>query len=406
MISRFKQENFRLLSIKLLVPVLIFIFYLPVHAGSEGPRLTRTERNILGSAQKAIAKKDYTGAEKVIEDFMRKDRENKHYLLEFTLGYAMTMAGKCKQALTHYQASVDLYPDYVLAWQNMGKVCFDLKQYERAGDCLLKVYELNEKKDPSTLYHASASYIMAKKEKKALPYLEQLISGKFGVPKTRWLEALLNVYVNLGLKERAFKVVHRLIKKDEDNPSYWKILAHLHLQQNDYKNGVKAFTIYSYLNPLKREETVLLGDLNQAIGIPVKAAQYYEQVFNLKEKTSSLDYEKLASAYLAAHKPKKAGDALARALKKKPSSRLWFMMGQVLYEEEKYEDAYHAFKKSAVLNKENGQCWFMMGYCALQMDKKEKAKAAFQKAARFPQQQKMARKMLKHVALWQTSLSR
>ena len=42
----------------------------------------------------------------------------------------------------------------------------------------------------------------------------------------------------------------------------------------------------------------------------------------------------------------------------------------------------------------------MMGYCALQMDKKEKARAAFQKAAHFPQQRKMARKMLKHVALW------
>ena len=401
--SRFKQINFRFISIILLVSVLIFIFYLPIHAGSECPRLTRTERNILGSAQKAIDRKDYAGAEKVLKDFIKK-HQNSHYLLEFTLGYSLTMADKYKEALIHYQASVDLYSDYVLAWQNMGNVCFDLKQYERAGDCLLKVYELNEKKDPSTLYHASASYIMAKKEKKALPYLEQLISGEFGVPKTDWLKALLNVYVNLGLKEKAFKVVHCLIKKDEDNPSYWKILAHLHLQQNDYKNGVKSFTIYSYLNPLRREETVLMGDLNQAIGIPVKAAQYYEQAFNLKERSSSLDYEKLASAYLAAHKPKKAGDALARALKEKPSFRLCFMMGQVLYEEEKYEDAYHAFKKSAILNKENGQCWFMMGYCALQMDKKGRAKAAFQKAARFPQQQKMARKMLKHVALWKEKM--
>ena len=215
--SRFKQINFRFISIILLVSVLIFIFYLPIHAGSECPRLTRTERNILGSAQKAIDRKDYAGAEKVLKDFIKK-HQNSHYLLEFTLGYSLTMAGKYKEALTHYQASVDLYPDYVSAWHNMGKICFDLKQYERAGDCLLKVYKLNEKKDPSTLYHASASYIMAKKEKKALPYLEQLISGKFGVPKTRWLEALLNVYVNLGLKKRAFKIVHRLIKKDEDNP--------------------------------------------------------------------------------------------------------------------------------------------------------------------------------------------
>jgi len=55
--------------------------------------------------------------------------------------------GKEREALSHYKASVDLYPDYAPIWQNMGKICFDLKQYEKAGDCLLKAYETGKKKE-------------------------------------------------------------------------------------------------------------------------------------------------------------------------------------------------------------------------------------------------------------------
>ena len=400
---RFTRKNSRFptfifeFSILLLTTILFLCF--PVRAKSEPPKLTQSVQNIIYNAQQKINKKDYGKAEQILKEFITKHPQKPHYLLEFTLGYALTMAGKDREALLHYQASTDLYPDYVPAWQNMGKIYFDLKQYDRAGDCLLKVYELNEKNDPSTLYHASASYIMAKKERKALPHLEHLLSGEFGSPKTEWLKALLNVYINLGLKEKAFRVVRKLLEKDENNPSYWKLLAHLYLQQNNYKKGVTAFTIYSYLNPLKREEMVLLGDLNQAIGLPLKAAEYYEKVVGIGGDKIS-DYEKLASTYLAGHRPERAKVALERALNKGPNSRLWFMMGQVLYEEEKFEEAYCAFKKSAVLNDEDGECYLMMGYCALQTGKKSEAGIAFKKAAQFPRQRKMARKLLKQVVLW------
>ena len=50
------------------------------------------------------------------------------------------------------------------------------------------------------------------KERKALPHSEYLVSGEIGVPKTEWLEALLKVYMDLKLKEKAFAVVRRLIK--------------------------------------------------------------------------------------------------------------------------------------------------------------------------------------------------
>ena len=371
--------------------------FFPAWAESEAPKLTLIVQKVVYEAQQLMEKKDYLKAQECLKEFILKHPEKPHYLVEFTLANALAMADKNREALPHYRAAANLYPAFAAAWQNMGKIYFDLKQYDEAGDCLLKAYEINEEKEPSLLYYAAVSYIMAKKETKALPHLEYLVSGEVGAPKTEWLEALLKVYMDLKLKEKAFAVVRRLIDENEDNPRWWKILAQLHLQQSDYKPAVAALTVHSYLTFLTKQDIMLLGDLNNAIGVPLKAAKYYEKALNLSNNVG--DYEKLASAYIGAHRPAKAIEVLDRALEKKPTSGLWFMMGHVLYEEEDFDKAYNAFDQSARLDRKSGRAYLMMGYCALQMDKKKTARSAFQKATRFSKQRKIAKELLKQVAL-------
>ena len=281
----------------------------------------------------------------------------------------------------------------------MGRVYFDLKRYKTAGDCLLKGYEVSETRDYSVLYFAAVSYFLAKEYNKAMPHLKYLVSGKAGPPKIEWLEAFLQVCMELHLKDEAFRVVNLLLDKDGDNPRWWRFLAHLYLQQNDYKKAVAALTIRSYLTSINRKDIMLLGDLNNAIGVPTKAAQYYEQAVILEDETKPSDHEKLATTYLAAHRPTKARDALERALKKTKTSKLWFVLGQVFYEDEKWSEAYQAFNKAARLDRKDGKAHLMMGYCALQMNKRDMAKAAFQKAAHFSKQRKTAKEMLKQIDL-------
>lgn len=377
---------------------LIAFFCCPALAKSEAPKLTPAVRKAVYDAQQAMEKKEFLKAEECLKKYIQKYPQKPHYLVEFTLGNALALMGKEKEALSHYEASADLYPDYAPTWQNMGKIYFDLKQYEQAGDCLLKAYEVNEKRDPSALYNVAVSYIMAEKEKKALPHLEFLASGQVGPPKTEWLEALLKVCMDLNLKEKAFEVITRLLDKNGNDPRWWKILAQFHLNQGNYKNGVAALTVYSYLAPLSQEEIVLLGDLNNFIGLPLKAAEYYEKALHMENNPAI--YEKLASAYIASHKPAKAIDVLGRAIKKTPTSKLYFMMGQVLYEIEDFDRAYQAFNGCFSLDHEDGQAVLMMGYCALRMDKNEMAESAFQKASHFRKQRKMAIELLRNVSLF------
>ena len=368
----------------------------PAWAETKAPELTYKIQKVVYEAQQAMEKEEYLKAEQCLWKYFKKHPQKPHYLVQFTMGNVLTLMGKEKKALSYYETAADLYPEYAPTWQNMGKIYFDMKQYEKGGDCLLKTYELVEKKEPSLLYNVAVCYLIAGKAKKALPHLERLISGEKGPPKTEWLEALLKVYMDLKLKEKAFAVVRRLIDENRDNPRWWKILAQLHLQQNDYKKALAALTIHSYLTPLNREAIILLGDLSNAVGVPVKAAGYYEKALGLQADPS--DYEKLASAYITAHRQTRALEVLDKALKIKPCSKLWFMMGHTLYQEEKFNKAYKAFDQSARLNPGIGRAYLMMGYCALHMNKKGKARMAFQKATRFSKQRKTAKKLLKHVS--------
>ena len=376
---------------------LIALLSFPAWAEAEAPKLTLAVQKAVYTAQQAMEKKDYLKAEECLKKFIEKNPKKPHYLVEFTLANALAVTDKNREALPHYRAAASLYPAFTAAWQNMGKIYFDLKQYDEAGNCLLKAYELNEKKDPSLLYYAAVSYIMAKKERKALPHLEYLVSGEVEPPKTEWLEALLKVYMDLQLKEKAFQVIHRLLEKNGNDPRWWKILAQFHLQENDYKPAVTALTVHSYLTFLKKQDIMLLGDLYNAVGVPLSAAAYYEKA--LTSGNNPAVYEKLASAYIGAHRSASAIEVLDRALEKKPTSTLWFMMGHVLYEQGNFNKAYNAFDQSARIDPKNGRAYLMMGYCALQMDKKKMARSAFQKATRFPRQRKIAKELLKQVAL-------
>ncbi len=369
----------------------------PAWAESEAPKLTLAVQKVVYEAQQLMEKKDYLKAEECLKKFIKKNPKKPHYLVEFTLANALAVAGKDRDALPHYMAAANLYPGFTAAWQNMGKIYFDLKQYDEAGNCLLKAYEVNEKKEHSLLYYAAVSYIMAKKERKALPHLERLVSGEIGAPKTEWLEALLKVCMDLQIKEKAFEVIHRLLEKNGNDPRWWKILAQFHLQESDYKPAVAALTVHSYLTFLTKQDIMLLGDLYNAVGVPLSAAGYYEKA--LTSGNNPAIYDKLASAYIGAHRPAKAIEVLDRALEKKPTSGLWFTMGQVLYEQGNFDKAYNAFNQSARFNSKNGRAYLMTGYCALQMDKKETARSAFQKATRFPKHRKIAKELLKQVAL-------
>jgi tetratricopeptide (TPR) repeat protein len=275
---------------------------------------------------------------------------------------------------------------------NLGKIYYDLKEYQKAGNALVKGYETSEEKEPETLFNACTAFLMADKKEKAIPCLEILVSGKLRPPKQEWVRSLLMVYIDLKLTQKAEQMLKRLVDKYGDNHLWWRLSYQFYANQNDYQKAITSLIIYSYLTPLKRDGIILLGDLFGVIGVPLEAARYYEKA--LKSDGKPDEFEKLISFLLAGHRLEKAREALDQVLKKNPTAKLWSLLGQVYYKEERYEDAFQAFSQSAKLDTKNGEYPLMMGYCALQLENKDKAMSALKNASQFPRQRKIARELL------------
>ncbi|MBW2077725.1 MAG: tetratricopeptide repeat protein [Deltaproteobacteria bacterium] len=377
--------------------LLAFLVCMAGNSEAKAPGLTPAVQRTVYEAQQAMKQEHYKEARQILEVFLRDSPQRDHYLVEFTLGNALLLSGMESESISHFRKATELYPGYGPAWQNLGKAYFDLKQYEKAGDCFWKALEVNKKKDPDLLYNVAVCYLMAGKERKALPHLESLARGMAGRPRTEWLRAYLKTCLDLKQKKKAFQTVRRLIDRNGSDPRWWKILGNFYLEGGNYKKALACLTIYSYLSPLKRREILLLGDLSYSIGLPLRAAKYYQKALDQQEDIAT--YRKLANAYIAGHNHSEAIKVLARALKFKSSFKMWSIMGDLYYQQEDFEKAYHAYRQSVRLNPRNGRCLLMIGYCALHMDKNDAARRAFIKTARFPENQRKVRQVLKEIDL-------
>lgn len=367
----------------------------PAAAGDNPKVLTRSEQRVVHQAQKAIAKEQYAKARQMLSAYIKKCSGSVHYLLEFTLGNALAMEGNAQGAVAHYQAATTIHPGDSAVWHNMGKAYYDMKHFARAGHSLVKAHELEDPPSPATAYQAAVAFIMAEKPDTARPLLEKLVSSEGGQPKAAWLDALLKVYLDLGLTDKALGLTRDLLGKAGHRPHLWQILAHIHMSRKEYLKAAAALEIYASLAPMDAEKTGLLGDLYMMAGVPMKAAQKFEAL--LIQKPSASVYEKIATAYLAAFRKDKAVEALERGIDMKASGTMWWNLASVHYEEGRFDKAYEAFGQCARHGSKTADAHLMMGYSALQANRLLAAESAFSQAARHPAKRVEAEKMRQHI---------
>jgi tetratricopeptide (TPR) repeat protein len=373
--------------------VLILLSMATVLQASELPPVVQ---KTLYEAGQAMENGSHAKATQILRQFRQAHADTPHHLVEFTLGNALSMQNKPKDALLHYQRCTELEPDYAPGWQNLGKTALDLGDHPLAGRALTRTYELGGKKDHDLLFHACAAHILGGEAKKALSGLEHLTSGKAGQPKTPWLEALLKVYLDLGQEKKAARTLDGMLANDGNNAALWKLLAQIQARQNEYRKSLAAWEIYTSMHQPTPEELVLMGDLYAAIGVPAKAAESYEHA--LVRKDCPKLREKMVNAHLAARNPAKVVESAKTAINKRPSGALWQAMGRALFELGEYDQAADAFAHSAQLNPGDGHPHLMRGYCALRIKNRDMALTALEQARHFPNTRDQAAALLKVAA--------
>jgi tetratricopeptide (TPR) repeat protein len=361
----------------------------PVDTVEDVPRKGRLA---LFKAQEKKNRDDFEGAAKELGKYVQKN-ENAHFLVHYNYGNTLLALDRPEEALLQYQAAVDKEPRFWQGWLNLGETAYNLEQYPRAAEAIMSGYRLSPERNPRLLYFAAAAYLMAKEPDRSKPLLEELVYTDREDPKLDWYRALIMACIELEDNEAGQRAADRMLDVFPDRPDAWKLAFQFAASIQDYRRAAIAMTVKGYLEPLERNEMMMLGSLYTAIESPWTATGYYEEAIAIEAE--STDFERLASVYIAAHEPQKALETLERALEEKPTPKLWSLLGDLYYMEQDYGKAYESYGRCYELDPTSGRSLLMMGFCALELGNPGDAAVHLEKAVDFPDYSSNASALLK-----------
>lgn len=400
----------------------------------------------VNKAQSLFQAGEVAKAAALLEDFRLKKNGSggDHYYIHFLLGnYYLTLAQDpndrrlLQKAVSRYQNAVNKNPSFTPGWLNLAKSLYESERFAESGEAFEKGYQTSEIKKPVHLYYASVCYFQAGVRKKALkvfnqllnahpdqislawketyinilfslerfrealPYLETLAETSAADKKKKWQEILLHQYLSLNMDQQALAYASALTRTDPVEPKWWKALSHIHLNSNQFKQGLSALVIYGYLTPMTTEELMLAADLYLSLDIPKKAALFYQAA--LKGSPDPEHIFKISQACVMAHEQDKALDWIEKGLSRAMNVKLLQVKARILYSKKAYAKAADTYeklaeeissKKQALKNNSPGKAWLMLGYAAMNNHQLSRAERAFLQASEYKKQKTSAQKAL------------
>jgi tetratricopeptide (TPR) repeat protein len=428
---------YRVLAFLLFIAVVANVCpYSRAQAASNRNIMPPAVRAVLTKVSSLISQKAYDRAIETLDAFKSRrgsvpvpgepDPKGYHHPeIYFALGTCHLLKNDYQPAVQAFEQALKQDPTHISAWLNLAKAANELNDYSRAAHCFAQAYENAPNKNPEHLYYSAVAYLMAQRSnpsiaafekllkkhpdkiqqawrenfirallsadfaRRALPHIRLLADHYTGQKQVQWQEILLHQYMQLDMQEQARTYALFLTRQAPIRAKWWKALAHVYLQDGNYKPALTALTIYSHLESLTDQETNLLADLHLQLGIPVKAAPLYEAV--LQKKTDARLLHNLMLALQQLGRPEQALKALQLSAPNTKDPNLLMLKADLLYNLERYEEAVQAYRQTAATNtKQKGRAWLMAGYAALQANDVDAGRNAFKQAATFDRHRKAA----------------
>ncbi len=357
---------------------------------SQVPRLLR---KMLFRAITKENRGDFGEAATMLQDHLRGHPDQDHMLVRLHLGQCLSSLDKPADARVQFEAATRLQPNFAKPWLGLGDAAYALQDYAAAAAAFERGFRLSADPPADVLYYAAAARLQANQTDRAVPLLQELVSGRWGTPKLAWFRAFVSAAVALGEPELAQAPMDDLLKTNPDDPEVWYLDYQFEAGRQDFERAAVALTIVGYLRDATAQEKKALGDLYSVVGVPRLAGEQYEDA--LGDSAKATDYERVASSYVAAHDPDTAMQFLERGLKKEPTVRLWSLLGDVHYLRRDYAAAAQSYQQVVAMDPDRGRGYLMLGYCAIEMGQRQVAIANLRVASTYTDQEAMAQALLK-----------
>lgn len=244
---------------------------------------------------------DYSSLYNVIYCF---DMQNQHveavkYLKEFIdkepysevawhqLGRQHFILKEYDDALKAFDYAVIIDDSFVGAYLEKAKTLEQLKQYEEAIDNYMTTIELD---DPTAFAYCRIGdcYYKIGNKELALKYFKKTVKEDPLLDKG-WI-ALSNLYCEDKRYQKALYYINKALEIDESNTLYWRVYAEINLKLNFYEEAAKAFYTCLDYDDLDLDIYIGLADVLNFIGEFKDATKVLINALRLFPKHAEIEY--------------------------------------------------------------------------------------------------------------------
>lgn len=302
-------------------------------------------------------------------------------------GSAYYELGDTPAAIAAFQEAVKLDPSARQARVNLGKLCFmeerfadalaawrmELADGYRSGKLLFLIaqalYELGRAGGGTLELEAARAAVQ-----------EALVEIPDDPELVRWLAVL---EFETGRYEEAERLFGQILRATPLDILYLELLANCHIKRGDYEQAVDQLEIAARIAEPSSSLCLTLGDLNAAVRLPERAADWYLRSFGGDpEKAKSEDRYRVGSLLAEAGRAEEAERWLSTI---RPDDREYGRaledLGALYVESGKTDDAVTTLERAAALRPQDGSLHLMLGDLSLDRKDYERAQDSYAKAA-------------------------
>jgi tetratricopeptide (TPR) repeat protein len=242
---------------------------------------------------------------------------------------------KYGEAREHLQKAVDsggLNAEEIDAARYQNAVLYIQEDKWREGAAALEEWFKTAVPNSAAYYLLAAAYYQLEDFGRALPPAQKAVELMDPAkPNENWLGMLSALYLQREEYREAIPVLEQLIAAAPDKKLYWTQLSSVHVQLEDYANGLAVLQLAHHVGLVTEDSEIRrLADLLVFNGVPYRGAQLLEAA--IQRSIVALDdklYEKLATCWIAAGELDRSVAPLQRAAALAPSGDTFVRLGEL-----------------------------------------------------------------------------
>ncbi len=367
---------------KAMMCIAVVLFPLTLHAGTvDITNLPKEAIKPLYQAQQALKEKNYPETIRVLTEYMGGAKETIPLPAFQMLGHAYYQNNDKNNAQKTYAKGHKAFPQNPEILQNYAILAYETGEYQNAGRLFETLYKLKGKADSKILYQAAGLYFQAEDMTNAKRVLGTLLSlgGKLD-PK--WYEDMIALCVGQKSWKEAEKWATQFLSREPEHPEYWRLLAQIRLDREEYGQGAAALEIAYRLEKPKASELLELSQLYLYLNAPLMAVRCMNQAYNANPPDEEII--KISEIYAKTLRFTDALKYLDQAIEKHPSASLYYEKGELLYNALKYRQAITALNTCTKLDPGFSRAYILKGFSAWNLKQWDASRSFFAKASTFP----------------------